>query len=646
MSNLERMSNQVHVLMTAHFGGREAALCTAVAFVALAACSDATGPRFDSRTPYAISIAAPADSVPAWSDVKMIVTAVDSNGKPIDRPRLQWRSRDTLTATVDSEGVLHTRGGGYTTVFASSWHDSASVVVEVETPRVATLKLPDTVHAPLLSILSVPVEALDAEGRPVHTFVALSDSGRLLDTYIVSVPITVHTGVSRLYATPASGGVTGTTTLVVGAPLTMSAFPDTVAMLVGDSARQLHTRAPWPWWGQGCSCGGPGDATSGVERWSSSDPAIARVDSSGRLTALAAGHATINAESPSTGAHAKIEAYVYRYSPALSYAEVAPMQSGVCARTVDGRALCTTTTFDTYIPFLDLLGPFGTLSPADRCEYWLSSLHGPPYSYPGRCTAVPLVVDGDHRFTALAAQPGYAVLSACGIDDAGATWCWGTQPVRQDAVPPLTDITPFNSLSSYCGLGTNGGALCFDVGKAPTTVSGSHVFAALAGNSGVACGIDDASVTWCWGDNSSGTLGDSTTVSSTDPVRVHTSASFVKISIGATTPVACAVDTSAAAWCWGGVGAGVVPKRAPTSESFTSIAVADHMACGVASSGSITCWDPLTGTSTFAGPSGSNWTSVFGADRYMCAVSSTGRAGCWTQKDGGVAGYREIPRGG
>lgn len=616
-------------------------------------CADATGPRFDSRTPYAVFIAPPADSVPAWSDVKMVVTAVDSAEHTIEHPRLSWRSSDTLVATVDSVGVLHTRGGGYTTVRAWSSHDTAAVLVDVRTPQVATLKLPDTVRAPLLTVLKVPFQALDAQGRPVNTYLLLSDSAKLVATY-VGPSVTVHTGTERLYARTTAGGTSGSTILVVGPPLSMAAFPDTLAMLVGDSARQLHTRAPWPWYGQGCFCGGPSDATSGVESWSTSDAGVASIDGTGRVTAIGAGHTTITAAAPTTGAQAKIEVYVYRYSPALSYVQVAPMTTGECARTADGRVVCSTATFGGARLYSGL-GAFGTLSPSDRCETWVDSFHGPPSIFSFRCTIDPLLVDGEHQFTSIAAQPAFYVFSACGIDAGGATWCWGSQPVKQDSVPPLKLIVPFApSPASYCGLDTTGGALCFKVGGAPTPVSGGHTFTRLAAMESVACGIDDASVSWCWGDNANGTLGDSTTTSSADPVRVHTSAPFTSIVVGGTYPIACALDSSGSAWCWGGinqVGAvsgmtSLVPKRAPTSESFTSVAVSNRLACGVTSAGSITCWDPVAGTSSFAGPAGSDWSALFSGEDHMCAVSSTGRAGCWTQRNGAVSGYVEIPRGG
>ena len=93
---------------------------------------------------------------------------------------------------------------------------------------------------------------------------------------------------------------------------------------------------------------------------------------------------------------------------------------------------------------------------------------------------VPVVVAGGHSFTSLTAGGWHT----CGIDSAGAGWCWGELAIG-DGLP--------------WGWG--------NFRYAPTAVTGGHTFTAFTTGEQHTCGLDSAGVAWCWGVNRNGQVG-------------------------------------------------------------------------------------------------------------------------------------------
>ncbi len=120
---------------------------------------------------------------------------------------------------------------------------------------------------------------------------------------------------------------------------------------------------------------------------------------------------------------------------------------------------------------------------------------------------------------------------ACALDTAGAGFCWGTAALgdgdASSSVPVAVDT---------------GGALA---GKTLTQISAGY---------GVTCVLDIAGAAYCWGDNVFGELGDASNADSGVPVAVYTGGvlagkTLTQVTAGAFH--ACAEDTTSAAYCWG-----------------------------------------------------------------------------------------------
>jgi alpha-tubulin suppressor-like RCC1 family protein len=112
-------------------------------------------------------------------------------------------------------------------------------------------------------------------------------------------------------------------------------------------------------------------------------------------------------------------------------------------------------------------------------------------------------VAGDAVYPTRAALPVQAVaLSAgdehtCALVTGGDVWCWGSNSHGQ------------------LGRGTIGGT-----SPVPTLVSGGLKFASISAGGGHTCGVTPDGSLYCWGNNSSGQLGDGTLIDRPTPVRV------------------------------------------------------------------------------------------------------------------------------
>jgi hypothetical protein len=96
----------------------------------------------------------------------------------------------------------------------------------------------------------------------------------------------------------------------------------------------------------------------------------------------------------------------------------------------------------------------------------------------------------------------------CGLTPAGVAYCWG------------------NNSSGQLGNGTTTNS------ATPAPVSGALAFAIISTGSSHTCGLTLAGVAYCWGDNTYGQLGNGTTISSVIPVSVLGGLKFYTLPLG------------------------------------------------------------------------------------------------------------------
>jgi alpha-tubulin suppressor-like RCC1 family protein len=177
------------------------------------------------------------------------------------------------------------------------------------------------------------------------------------------------------------------------------------------------------------------------------------------------------------------------------------------------------------------------------------------------------------------------------------------------------------------------------------------------------CAVTSLGAAYCWGSNTGGQLGDSTTSTSNVPRRVILPAGVRLTSVAVGSRMACGVATTGAAYCWGdnanfGIGSATVLKSVvatvvdpPTPMTFKALVIGSAHACALNTAGAVLCWginsqgalgNNQTGNSTIpvavAAAQGVVYTTLAASANAVCAVTSGGAVDCWGFNDSGQLG--------
>ncbi len=132
----------------------------------------------------------------------------------------------------------------------------------------------------------------------------------------------------------------------------------------------------------------------------------------------------------------------------------------------------------------------------------------------------------------------------------------------------------------------------------PVIVSGALVLTQITTGTSHSCGLNAAGAAWCWGLNTSGQLGDGTGSTSFLPVAVIGGHTFVQLSAGGVHT--CGVRTDGAVYCWGAGGNGRLGYGGTLSSGTPLLTTGGHLystvsagaahSCGVRTDGVVLCW--------------------------------------------------------
>lgn len=219
-----------------------------------------------------------------------------ANIEPSDatNKKLQWESSDESVATVTSSGVVRAKGPGNATILVTTADGgfSASCNISVYTAVTGVKIAAETVSIPKgeKRILTATIEPANAQNQELTWSSSNTDIVRI---DAVTGQVTGRTvGTAKVTVTTADGGfsdscIVEVIQLATGVTMSFSS----VSLDAGKTKTISATVTP-------------SSATHKTVTWSSSDEKIAKVNSKGTITAVAAGTATITATSKDGAASA------------------------------------------------------------------------------------------------------------------------------------------------------------------------------------------------------------------------------------------------------------------------------------------------------------------------------------------------------
>jgi len=559
-----------------------------------------------------VVVSPPSAGFTAVGDTQRLAgVAKDSGGAIVQGVRFVWQSSDQAVATVDTGGLLRSKGPGQTFITAAGRGVPGFAVVTVTqtAARLVFVGTPPNVVAGELFPAVIQVEVRDSNDALITTArnVISIDVGSGLAGNLVGAQSAGAVGGVATFAGLSYAGIAGFHTLLATAggltfgesgPFLVS--PGHVASLTVTTPDSVSAGSPFQVVANAFDVYGNVATTypdtivltassvyhGGLDRPTAATlvGATATFDS---LVLNSPGNFTITAsDHGASGSGATIAA--------LTFGSVLGAgNGGGCATSSVGLAYCWGG------------GSYGQLGGASVVNN----------------STVPRLVDRSLTFTQLAvATLGHT----CGLTAAGVAYCWGLNNAGQ--------------------LGN--GILFTDYeDSVPRLVVGGYTFSELAVGSTHTCGVTTAHQIYCWGEDGRGQLGSGKTTTygfTATPTLVASVLSWAHVSVSDGFFSSCGLTTTGDAYCWGANEYGQLGDNATADDSvpvavaggttFTSIAVGGTHTCAIAAADSTAyCWG-TNGIGRAAIQIDSVAAKVDGSTRFL-GIESYGDQSCGQQPD-------------
>ncbi len=263
-----------------------ALLSTAV--LALGACnSDSTEP---ASAVVSVAVTPRLNNLIVGGTQQLAAQALDASGNPIAGKSITWTSSEPNVATVSASGLVTTVGPGSTAIQASADNSSGFAAISVSAPVSTVVITGNGGVIPVGTTQQLTANLRDAAGNSLYIrTVTWTSSAPTVATVSSSGLLTaVAAGTATISAT--SEGRTGTApvTTAVTFPVATVTLSPAIANLVTGTAQQLTATLR----------DGSGSALADrAITWTTSNAAVATVSSTGLVTTIGSGTATITAAS-------------------------------------------------------------------------------------------------------------------------------------------------------------------------------------------------------------------------------------------------------------------------------------------------------------------------------------------------------------
>jgi alpha-tubulin suppressor-like RCC1 family protein len=631
------------------------------------ACEDGTGPNLNNVPGYSITsvrVFPPSavmfvpDTIRPSDRFTFAAIALSKGGAVLENLRYVWTSSDPSVATVDSSGTVTPVRPGTVEISASAHKvGTATLVILPATQTVEVSPQLDSIFVdePIVGTrdtTQLSATATDVFGDPLTGVVFGWQSSATTVASVTTSGVVRAVGLGNASVTVSANGLSATSLIRVVPLVASAALSTPPSQVLALDTVQLSAVAR-------------NYSNAIVPRtfnWTSSNPSVATVDSTGRVRFLTTGSTTITART----AHRTATTQIVALDRVLTTIDAGT--GFTCGVANLGRGYCWG---------LSEVGQTGAV-PDSLCFPQTPITDGPP-----PCILPPKRMNRPElSFTTISAGGDFA----CGITTAQLLYCWGDDTEGQvgngaelsgnEPRPATVKSERFTQVSAgrhhVCALNLTGRAYCWGAdgrgqlgdnrtvnSTTPIPISDSTlVFRSISAGDSHTCGVTTTGSAYCWGEGAQGQLGNGTGIFSDAPVLVNGSNSFMTISAGRAHT--CAVDTAGSVLCWGDnsfgqLGTGVAGGLQPTpiavtgASGFSAISAGDDHTCGISSS-QVTCWgrsdfgqvgDGTVSSHNVASPSvvaGLSATSISAGQKHTCAMSTAGQAMCWGSNNWGALG--------
>jgi alpha-tubulin suppressor-like RCC1 family protein len=568
----------------------------------LAAGCSSTGPKTTTPTVASVVVSPAKDTLLVGAGVQLSAAAYDASNTLVPNQTFTWSSDMPGVASVSGTGAVQavTAGGPVHIMAMDGSISGVAVIVDTAAsvgPPATVKVVPSPVNLAIGGMQQLTDTVKDAAGNVINGLAITWSTANAAIATVSATGLVTAVGVGGPIAITATATASGK---MGSSQVTVTPGPPATVKVVPSPVNI-------PVNGMQQLTDTIKDASGNVINglavtWSTANAAIATVSATGLVTGVGAGGPiAITATATASG---KMGSSQVTVTPAagITYASISAGYSQTCAVTPAGVGYCWGA------------GAAGQLG---------------DNSYQGNVDK-PFLVSGGHTWAVIRAGGTFS----CGVTTAGTPYCWGVGPRLGDNSNTGTDV--------------------------PVAVAGSLTVDSLSSGNGQSCARASGQL-YCWGDNSSGQIGDDSTSDfpdSTPRAVVQGGAVFKAVSAHGDFHV-CALTNAGSAYCWGSNSSGQlgsaigpddsVPVLVSGGLAFTSIATGGDHSCGVATNGSTYCWGYDAygqlgdGGSTFSNTpvlvqGGHTFTSVVAGSAFSCGLTAAGAAWCWGNNGYGQAG--------
>ena len=247
----------------------------------------------------AVALTLGASTLDVGQTTQASVSLTDAAGNTLSGRPVAYQSSNPALATVTSNGLVTAIAKGSVTITAISEGKTGSAPLTVAAKTVTTVAVsPNPASATVGQTAQLTATAADAQGAAMtgRTFTWASSNTAVATVNATGAVTAVAAGTASISAT--ADGVTGQTSFTATAvtAASVSVTPNAATLQVSGTTQLTATAYD----------GAGNTLPARVPSWSSSNPSVATVSSTGRVTAVAQGTATITATIDGKSANAAI----------------------------------------------------------------------------------------------------------------------------------------------------------------------------------------------------------------------------------------------------------------------------------------------------------------------------------------------------